>query len=68
MPIIKVDMFSGRSQEIKRELARRLTETYIDIVGGAPTGVTIVFNEVEKTDWAVAGKMVSDRLATKAKG
>ncbi|UXX81514.1 tautomerase family protein [Roseovarius pelagicus] len=67
MPIIKVDMFSGRPEEVKRDLARKLTDTYIDVVGGPASGVTILFNEMEKTNWAVSGELVSDRAAAKAK-
>ena len=61
MPVIKIDMFSGRTLEQKRELCRRLTDTYIDVVGGPASGVTIVLNEVERTQWAVAGVLSSDR-------
>ncbi|MDF1586824.1 tautomerase family protein [Marinimicrococcus flavescens] len=67
MPIIKVDMFAGRSIDQKRELARRLTETYLDVVGGPAGGVTILFNEVARDQWAVAGELVSDRQQPKEK-
>jgi 4-oxalocrotonate tautomerase len=65
MPVIRVDMYSGRTIEQKRELARRLTETYISVVGGEPRGVTILFNDVSKVDWSVGGELSCDRESTK---
>lgn len=63
MPIIKVEMFAGRTKEQKRELARRLTETFIEVAGGRPEGVHLIFVDVSKDDWSVAGQLCSDRDA-----
>lgn len=61
MPIIKVEMFSGRSKEQKRELSRALTDAFIKTAGGKPEGVTILFVDVDKDDWSVGGELCSDR-------
>jgi len=61
MPIIRVEMFSGRTREQKREIAKELTETFIRTAGGKPEGVTILFCDMEQEDWAVAGQLVADR-------
>lgn len=61
MPVIRVEMFKGRTREQKRELVRALTDTYIRVLGGKPEGVTIILAEVDKEDWAVAGGLVADR-------
>jgi len=62
MPIIKVDMFTGRTREQKRALARELTEAFVRAVGGKPESVTIVFQDVAKEDWAVAGALMADKV------
>jgi 4-oxalocrotonate tautomerase len=64
MPIIRVEMFTGRTREQKRVIAKELTDTFIRVAGGKPEGVTIVFSDVEKEDWAVAGGLVADRPAS----
>lgn len=64
MPIIRVEMFKGRSREQKREIAKELTDTFIRVAGGKPEGVTIIFSDIDKEDWAVAGGLVADRTAS----
>jgi 4-oxalocrotonate tautomerase len=61
MPIIRVEMFKGRTREQKRALARELTEAFIRAAGGKPESVTIVLADVDKEDWAVAGALMADK-------
>jgi 4-oxalocrotonate tautomerase len=61
MPIIKIEMFPGRTKEQKRELSRRLTDAFIDVAGGKPEGVHILFTDVPKDEWSVGGELCSDR-------
>ena len=61
MPIIRIEMFSGRSREQKRSLVRELTETYVRVAGGKPEAVTIILQDVDKEDWAVAGALMVDK-------
>lgn len=56
MPLIRVDLFPGRAPELKRELARVLTEACVQVLGNDPKDVTIMFSEVEPFDWIVAGQ------------
>lgn len=61
MPVIRVDMFKGRSREQKRLLVRELTDTYVRVAGGKPESVTIILREVDKEDWAAAGSLMADK-------
>lgn len=60
MPMIRVEMFPGRSLEQKRAFAKAVTDSFVAICGSTPQSVHIVFAEVEKSDWATAGKLASD--------
>ncbi len=60
MPVIRVEMYKGRSVEQKRAAARALTQAFIDTCGGTPQSVHVMFTDVEKEDWAVAGVLASD--------
>lgn len=60
MPVIKVDMFKGRSVEQKRELAKVLTDGYVQVCGGKPQSVWIVFEDVDKSNWSIGGELASD--------
>ena len=61
MPIIRVEMFKGRTREQKRALAEELTAAFVRVAGGKPESVTILMNDVDKEDWAVAGALMADK-------
>ena len=61
MPVIRVDMFRGRSREQKRLLVRELTDTFVRIAGGKPESVTIILQDVDKEDWGAAGALMVDQ-------
>ena len=60
MPIVRVEMWPGRTQAQKRELARALTEVVCNVALTTPEAVIVVFHEVAKEDWARAGRLASD--------
>lgn len=60
MPMIRVEMFPGRTVEQKRAFAKAVTESFVSICGSTPQAVHIVFAEVDKSDWATAGQLASD--------
>ena len=62
MPIIKVEMLTGRSKEQKRALVRELTKAFVDTAGGKPEGIHIVIQDIEKDNWSSGGKLYSDKL------
>ena len=59
MPMIKVEMFSGRSKEQKSALVEALTRAFVETAGGTPESVQIVLTDIDKENWAVAGKLYS---------
>lgn len=61
MPVIHIEMLEGRTSEQKRACAEAVTKAWCDTCGGTPQGVTIIFSDVPKSDWAIAGRLVSDR-------
>lgn len=60
MPVIKVEMFRGRTADQKRRLVKALTDTFIEVCGGRPQSVHIILEDVDKGDWAVGGELCSD--------
>jgi 4-oxalocrotonate tautomerase len=60
MPIVRVEMLKGRSKEQKAKLAEVITQAMVDIAKAKPEATSIVFHDVERSDWAEAGKLVSD--------
>ena len=60
MPVIRVEMVSGRTPEQKRALVKQLTEAFVATCGGSPQAVQVVLTDVARGDWAVAGRLMSD--------
>ena len=48
MPMIRVEMFAGRTAEQKRALAKALTEAFTSTCGGTVQSVHIVIDDVAK--------------------
>lgn len=63
MPTVHVELFAGRSVEQKRAAAIAITEAVVKTLGGSYAGVDIVFQEVERHNWATGGELWSDKAA-----
>lgn len=61
MPIIRLEMLAGRTQEQKAELADVLTRETARIAKCPAQDIQIVFDEVARSNWAVGGKLVAER-------
>ncbi|MEM7430288.1 MAG: 2-hydroxymuconate tautomerase family protein [Pseudomonadota bacterium] len=62
MPMIRVEMFGGKSRETKRALAQELTKAMVNTVGSNPEAVWVVIKEVDKEDWAFGGELGVDKF------
>ncbi len=66
MPIVKVDLFKGKTRDQKREIAEALTDAMVEKAGSNRAAVWVVFNDVEKEDWAFGGELGVDKFPDKA--
>jgi len=60
MPIVRVEMWTGRTHAQKQELARAITEAVCAIAETTPQATTIIFEDIERSNWAQAGVLASD--------
>ena len=58
MPVVRVDMFEGRTREQKRKLIEAVTKAVCEAVGCPPEAVTIVIGDMPKENYGKAGKQV----------
>jgi 4-oxalocrotonate tautomerase len=63
VPLIRVELFEGRTVEQKRALAAALTEATMRTLGSPADAIDVMFFDVPKHDWASAGVLASDRSA-----
>jgi 4-oxalocrotonate tautomerase len=60
MPVVRVEMWAGRTHAQKQELARVITEAMVNIAHTTPEATIIVFEDIAKENWAQSGSLASD--------
>lgn len=60
MPIVKIELFPGRSRALKNEIAQRITQMFEDVAGVVPKDTTVIFEEVERYNWFLGGVPFGD--------
>ena len=60
MPIVRVEMWPGRTHEQKAALAKAITDVMVNIAKTTPEATIVVFEDVPKENWAEAGILASD--------
>ena len=61
MSIVQVQLFEGRSLEMKRKLVSEMTKVICDVLEVSPDVVRIILNEMSRENFAIAGTLVSER-------
>ena len=60
MPIIRIEMWTGRTHAQKAELARVITDAMVTIAHTTPEATIVIFDDIVKENWAAAGVLASD--------
>ncbi len=55
MPVVQIALYSGRTPDQKEAIAKAVTKAISDTAGIPDDATTIIFQEVDKHDWAVGG-------------
>ena len=61
MPIVRVEMWPGRTQAQKAELAQAITDAVVTIAHTTPEATIVVFEDVPKENWAQGGVLASEQ-------
>lgn len=59
MPIVRVEMWPGRTQAQKAELARVITEAVVTVAHTTPESTIVIFEDIARENWAVGGVLAS---------
>jgi 4-oxalocrotonate tautomerase len=63
LPVITVQLFSGRSREQKRSLVAAITRAMVELADADPSGLHVVLQEIPPENWGRSGVLGSDRAA-----
>ncbi|OWT68918.1 MULTISPECIES: 2-hydroxymuconate tautomerase [unclassified Achromobacter] len=66
MPYVRIEMLEGRTTEQKAAIAKVVTQAMQDHAGATPQSVFVVFEDVPRDNWAIAGTLISQRDAAKS--
>ncbi|MCM8535541.1 MAG: 4-oxalocrotonate tautomerase family protein [Lentisphaeraceae bacterium] len=60
MPFINLKIAGSLSKEQKQTIANQFSKTIEDVTGKSPSATYIVFEELERENWAVGSRLLSD--------
>lgn len=60
MPIVRVELWPGKTQEVKRKVAKAITEVMVENIGCPAQAVTVLFDEIPQENWAIGGELCSN--------
>jgi len=61
MPVVTVQMWSGRTTEQKRRLVRAITDAMVEHADCKPEHLHVIIQDVPKDSWGRAGVLGSDQ-------
>ncbi len=62
MPVVKIDMWSGRNEEQKEVIIQKVTDAVAESVGCPKEAVTVVIDEIPKENWGSGGEQHSKKF------
>lgn len=61
MPVVRVEMWEGRSVEQKRQLVESLSRETARITGCSLESIYVIIQDVPRTNWGSGGELVAIR-------
>jgi 4-oxalocrotonate tautomerase len=59
MPLVKIEMWAGRTADQKEKLIKNVTNAVCESVGCPKDAVWIVIDDVPKENWGISGEQCS---------
>jgi 4-oxalocrotonate tautomerase len=57
MPVVTIQLWAGRSPELKAKMAKAVTDALQESANVPPALTTVIFQEISKDNWSEAGVM-----------
>ena len=64
MPVVEVKLFEGRSTEVKKKIAREITEILVKNLQIPEEAVIIIFEDVKRENFAQAGRLAVEETSS----
>lgn len=66
MAIVHVVLVEGRSEDQKRAIAEGINKVMVEVAGSPADHVNIIFQEIKRDNWAIAGQLMPTYVANLA--
>ena len=63
MPVVVVQMLSGRTKEQKRRLVQGITKLMQEVANAPADGTTVIIQDFDRDNWGSKGELMSDRAS-----
>ena len=63
MPIVRVELWTGRTTQQKAELAKSITDAVCRIAGSPPEATFVIYTDISKDNWAQGGTLASQPVS-----
>jgi 4-oxalocrotonate tautomerase len=57
MPIVRIELYSGRTAEQKTSCAREVVDAISRTLGVSAEATQVIFHDIERSDWMTGGKI-----------
>jgi 4-oxalocrotonate tautomerase len=61
MPLVKIEMWAGRTPEQKGKVIKKVTEAICETIGCPKEAVWVVIEDVPKENWGISGEQCSKK-------
>ena len=62
MPVVKIDMWAGRTEEQKEAIIKKVTDAIVESCGCPKEAVTVVIDDIPKENWGSGGEQHSKKF------
>jgi 4-oxalocrotonate tautomerase len=62
MPVINVNMLTGRTKEQKQQIVAGITDVMVNVAGAKKEGIVVVINETSPENYGLGGELMVDKL------
>ncbi|KAA9384076.1 tautomerase family protein [Neorhizobium galegae] len=63
MAVVQITLVKGRTREQKAAIAAAINKAMVEIAHSPADHINIVFHEVDRENWAIAGKLLPEYIA-----
>ena len=62
MPVVRIDMFKGRTLAQKKALVEKVTDAIVEAVDVPKESVTVILRDIDRENFAQGGTLFSEKV------